>query len=200
MLLVDLFRLWTERTLAIEASIEPASSLWAGCELTFAAPVVVTGTASRLADGGVLVRGEWQTEVRYECGRCLEEKCLPVRKPLNLVYVPESSREGEDSDPDVRLLSQKATTLDLKEAVREEVMLAVPRYFLPKKRENGLCSLCGLEVRSYFGAPEAAGQGSDSRWSPLRALLPDHDAPAPVGDEVAGDDRRRSASAGRDAN
>lgn len=199
MLLLDLFRLWNERTLAIEASIEPASSLWAGCELTFAAPVVVTGAASRLADGGVLVRGEWQTEVKYECGRCLEDKSLPVRKPLNLVYVPESSWEEEDPDPDVRVLSQNAATLDLKDAVREEVMLAVPRYFLPRKREDGLCSLCGLEVRSYFGAPEAADQGSDSRWSPLRALLPADNAPAPVGDKVAGDDRRRSAPADRDA-
>ncbi len=174
MLTVDLLRLWRERTLPVRGAIGPEAGLWKGSGIAFAEPVDVTGAASIAADGGVLVRGSWKSVVDQECGRCLEELRLRVGKPMSLLYMPRDRWESvERDDPDVRLLDDRANTLDLKDAIREEVLLEAPRYVLPAEGDDGRCLDCGRPVERFRAGPREAETETDPRWAALQALRSD---------------------------
>lgn len=171
MLRVDLLHLRRSRRLDLNASIESDHEIWTGSELRFTDPVQVTGSVAAMAGGGVVVRGFWKAPMYYECGRCLRELRLVVKRPLTLVYSP---AEGwEVSDPGARTLGGRETTLDLTEAIREEIVLEVPRYLVPREQEDGCCTECGDPVERFSRAEEEFGSGTDPRWSALKALQTD---------------------------
>lgn len=90
---------------------------------------------------------------------------------MNLLYMPRDSWEsGEPSDPDVRILDDRATTLDLKDAIREEVLLEAPRYVLPAEGDDGRCVECSRPVERFRRRPNHEETGADPRWAALRAL------------------------------
>ena len=171
MLHVDLLRLRRGRTFNLSAAIESGHEMWNGCELRFTDPVEVTGSVMATADGGVVVRGFWKAPMRYDCSRCLRALRLEIARPLTLVYVPVDGREV--SDPEIRSLGTRGTTLDLTEAIREEVVLEVPRYVVPREREDGRCTECGDPVERYRKVEEALETETDPRWSALKPLRTD---------------------------
>ena len=170
MLEIDLSRLRRNRTQIVSASIPSDAEVWTGTELTFSGAVEVTGSAALTADGGVIVRGFWKAPVLYDCGRCLEELSITVERPLILVYAPSDGWEA--SDPEVRTIGYQETTLDLREAIREEVVLEVPRYYLPGEKDDR-CAKCGDPVERFKKVAEEPEAGIDPRWSALKALQTD---------------------------
>ena len=166
MLTLDLARLHREKHLPVEASIPSEADLWQGSELRFDGPVEVKGTASLTAEGGVVVRGQWTASLAYECGRCLDPITHPMERELTLVYMPSEGWEADD--PDVRVMGYNARTLELSDAVREEVLLEAPRYLLPPENEDGRCQLCDRPTETFGHEPE--DEAGDPRWSKLRAL------------------------------
>ena len=171
MLRVDLHRLRRSRALKLSASIESDHEIWAGSELKFTDPVEVAGSVSATAGGGVVVRGFWKAPVSYDCSRCLRELRLEVERPLTLVYVPADG--WEVSDPEVRTLGVQETTLDLTEAIREEVVLEIPRYLVPREQEDGRCTECGDRVERFSRVGNEFGSEIDPRWSALEVLRTD---------------------------
>ncbi len=170
MLKVDLLRLRQSRRIGLRGAIPPDADLWAGCDLKFSSAVEVVGSAAMTAEGGFVVRGSWHAPVLRDCDRCLEEVRLPIRRSFSLVYVLDG---GEDKgDPDVRVFGQWSTTVDVEEAVREEVVLEVPRYFLPDQ-EEGCCTHCGLPADRFEHVGSGPGSDVDPRWSALRAIQTD---------------------------
>lgn len=166
MLTLDLPRLHRERTVPVEASIPAEADLWQGSELSFDGPVQVGGTASLTAEGGVVVRGRWTASLQYECARCLDPLVRDMEREVTLVYMPSEGWEADD--PDIRIMGYNARTLDLSDAIREEVLLEAPRYFLPPAKEDGRCEVCDRPTDRFGHAPEA--DAGDPRWSKLRAL------------------------------
>jgi uncharacterized metal-binding protein YceD (DUF177 family) len=167
---IDLLRLRRSRASAVRASIAPDEELWTDSGLRFSGPVEVDGSAALTAEGGVVVRGSWKAPVLYECGRCLDAFDVAVERPLTLLYVPSGGWETEN--PDVRTIGYQQTTLDLREAIREEVLLEVPRYFLPVEKK-GRCTECGDPVERFRMGPEEPESGTDPRWAALKALQTD---------------------------
>lgn len=153
--------------MTVNAAIAPESEVWTDSELRFSGAVEVSASAVPAAEGGVVVRGFWRAPVRYECGRCLKELHIAVERPLTLVYV--TGEEREAGDPDVRTMDDRQSVLDLKEAIREDVLLEVPRYHLPDD-EAGRCTVCGDAVERFRYVAEEPGEGIDPRWSALKAL------------------------------
>lgn len=171
MLQVDLLRLRRSRTLKLSASIAADHEIWAGLELKFAKPVKIDGSVTATAAGGVVVQGSWKAPMCYDCGRCLKELHLEVERPLTLVYVPVDG--WQVSDPEVRTLGVRETTLDLAEAIREEIVLEVPRYLVPHEKEDGRCTECGDRVERFSRVENEPGPEIDPRWSALEALRTD---------------------------
>ena len=170
MLRIDLRNLRRSRTLPLNARIDSDNEVWTDSQLTFADAVEVSGSVAPTADGGVVVRGSWKAPLLYDCSRCLQQLKVVVTRPLTLVYSP---AEGwETADPDVRTIANRQTMLDLTDAIREEIVLEVPRYLLPSE-EEGRCLECGDPVERFTKVTEESGSGIDPRWSALQSLETD---------------------------
>ncbi|MGI9625578.1 MAG: YceD family protein [Longimicrobiales bacterium] len=165
MLTLDLVRLQREKKLEVEDQVPGDSEIWAGSELAFDGPVRVEGTASRTPEGGVVFRGSWEANLRYDCGRCTEPLVHTARRELTLVYMPSEGWEAED--PEVRTINYNDRTLDLTETIREEVLLEVPRYLVPPTDNDGRCAKCSIPI-DEFGL-ETKAETDDPRWAKLKA-------------------------------
>lgn len=170
MVQIDLLRLQRSRAFPFVTAIAPDAEVWADSQLRFAGAVEVDVSVALSADDGIVVRGTWRAPVLYDCGRCLTELEVGVERPLTLLYVSEDGWQAED--PDVRTIGRRETVLDLSDAIREEVLLEVPRYFVPAC-EDGCCTQCGDSVERFKYVAEEASAAGDPRWSALKAIQKD---------------------------
>jgi uncharacterized protein len=97
----------------------------------------------------VSVRGTVRSRAHLECMRCLREFDLPLEAPL-VVYAERSGSTSRDEQEALELddymLFHDGRRLDLREAVREALLLEMP--ITPVCREDcpGLCPRCGAEL------------------------------------------------------
>jgi uncharacterized protein len=97
----------------------------------------------------VSVRGTVRSRAHLECMRCLREFDLPLEAPL-VVYAERSGSTSRDEQETLELddymLFHDGRRLDLREAVREALLLEMP--ITPVCREDcpGLCPRCGAEL------------------------------------------------------
>lgn len=120
----------------------------------------------------VRVRGRINTNIRLDCTRCLET----VRRPLDLdfeaVFV-DSSIEDVESELEIKdeALDESLVLdgqVDLKEVVREQILLALPEQVYCSDDCKGLCPKCGTN-RNLLDCKCDDGE-SDPRWAALKNL------------------------------
>ncbi len=153
----------------IGGSLAPDDPLFAGLDFALAEAVRVTGTMAAAGPGRYFLQGDLLTRVRGVCRRCLAPVDSAVAVRLGMLFTDDPSAD----DPSAWVLDPRAATLDLSEAIREELILSVPEYVLCREDCRGLCPGCGedLNVGTCTCRPAA-----DARWAPLEALrrrLPD---------------------------
>jgi len=168
MLRIDL-RVLEQGPVEVVGSLAPDDPLWVGLDFELTKPVRVSGQVASAGDGRYYWRGEVSTSIHGQCRRCLAPVDVAVKAPVGVLFTDDELAD----DPSARVLDARATVLDLSEAVREEVILAVPEYVLCRDDCRGLCPGCGqdLNVGSCGCRPS-----TDQRWGPLeslRHLLPD---------------------------
>ena len=97
----------------------------------------------------VTVRGSVLSRAHLECARCLKEFDLPLEVPL-VVYAERtgsaSREEQAELERDDQMLFHDGRRLDLRETVREALLLELP--ITPRCREDcpGLCPKCGADL------------------------------------------------------
>src|SRR3970282_1704945 len=98
-----------------------------GLDVALGGPVVVTGRLQATGEGRCYWHGTLRTVVTGECRRCLSPVAVKVsaRAAALFTHDPEALE-----DPDAYRLAPDATEIDLAPAVREELLLAVPRFLL----------------------------------------------------------------------
>lgn len=112
----------------------------------------------------ILAMFDTRATARLECDRTLEMYGQPIEGSHAVLFVPpEASGEVEEDDDDVRVLADADTHIDLTEAVRDTLLLAVPLRHVSPAGE-------ALDLQTTFGKAEA---DSDSPWAALQALRPD---------------------------
>ncbi len=120
-----------------------------------------------------LVSFEARARATLECDRTLARFTQPIAGSYRILFAPESLARRPDTEEDdceeVRLLDAAERTIDLTDAVRDTLLLAVP----PRKVAPGAED---LDLPTVFGAPTAEGEPPiDPRWEALRALRSDDD-------------------------
>jgi uncharacterized protein len=97
----------------------------------------------------VSVRGTVQSRAHLECARCLREFDLPLEAPL-VVYAERTgsaSREEQDAlERDDYMMFHDGRRLDLRETVREALLLEVPLSPVCREDCPGLCPKCGADL------------------------------------------------------
>lgn len=141
--------------------------------------IVLDGTFYRV-DQHVEVQAEVRGAARQVCDRCLSPMISSIRASLRLFCEkrPERDRrtDVESREQDDGLLYHDGHVLDLREEVREVVLLEVPWHPLCRSDCRGLCPRCGKNLNE--GDCSCPPQRAASPWD---ALL-DPQTPGPASD------------------
>ncbi len=130
--------------------------------------VHVTGRLSAAGPGRFYWHGRIEGDVALECSRCLNAAQAHVSDETHIIYADSEDEETEGDDPDVYRLDGNAQDIDLREAIREEWLLAAPSFALCREDCKGFCPRCGVDLNA--GPHECSHQDADPRWDALRKL------------------------------
>jgi uncharacterized protein len=125
--------------------------------------LIVTGRLSSAGEGRFYFSGRMSGEVEAECRRCLEPARAAVEEELHLLFADGLDEEADESD--VYLLEPRARTVDLRPALREQWLLAVPGFALCREDCRGLCPRCGANLND---GPCDCEPEIDRRWAALK--------------------------------
>ena len=125
--------------------------------------VRVTGRLSAAGTGQFYWHGRISGDVTAPCRRCLSDAHAEVEDESHIIFA--EATDEEIDDPDVYLLDPASRDLDLRPAIREEWLIAQPRFVLCREDCLGLCPKCGADLND--GQCSCPPQ-TDSRWDDLR--------------------------------
>ncbi len=123
--------------------------------------------ATRTSEG-ILIQGDFYTEVETDCVRCLEPYTQPIRTHTDelFYYPPSLAPEGE-------FVLGEDGFIDLGPLVREISLLEMPMRPICKKDCKGLCPECGQNLNE--GSCDCTIDDIDPRLAALKALLDPED-------------------------
>jgi uncharacterized protein len=154
--------------LSVDGVLEGADPVWEATDVRPAAPgVQVTGRLSSAGPGRYYFSGHFEGSAAAECRRCLGPAGVEVAEELHLVFAMAGLAEADEDD--VIRIPAGARELDLRPAVREEWLVALPAYALCREGCLGLCPQCGADrnTDSCSCAP-----APDPRWAALGGQAP----------------------------
>lgn len=128
-----------------------------------------------LTNRSILVTGGFDTVVSSFCSRCLAEFDQPIHfefeeeffPTADMLNAPAEVLEGETEDEGFFI--GEDNILDLREALRQNIVLNLPTKPVCHSECAGLCQKCGANLN--YGDCGCHGDEVDPRWAPLRELL-----------------------------
>ncbi|HMS03135.1 MAG TPA: DUF177 domain-containing protein [Gemmatimonadaceae bacterium] len=157
---------------AVESQAQPVHGTLAGddpiWEPTDPRPldaVTVDGRLSTAGGGRFWFSGRLSGSTVVACRRCLIDVTAPVSDELSVLFAEPGLDESDEDD--VYPLAANARTIDLRSAVREAWLLAVPGFVTCRDGCRGLCPTCGADRNET--ACGCAERVVDERWAALRA-------------------------------
>ncbi len=123
---------------------------------------------------GILVTGVLQTTVELVCDRCLQNFEAPVELGIEESFRPSIDiRTGSVLQPvpgeELETLINEQHILDMREVVRQDILLALPMHPLCRPNCAGLCPECGQDLNE--GSCNCRVETIDPRWAKLRSLM-----------------------------
>ena len=102
----------------------------------------------------IQVEGHVRTRVRLECSRCIESFEAPLHRRFALSYsrkIPEDLHQNKSDGIEltaqqIGLVHYKGDEIDLRDALAEQVVLALPFKPLCDEACKGLCPGCGANL------------------------------------------------------
>ncbi len=121
----------------------------------------------------IRVRGELRGRFSAVCDRCLEPVPIQVEDRFDLVYLPAGAEGGpseehalREQDTDVGFY--EGAGIELRDVVREQVLLLLPMHRLCRPDCKGICPQCGgNRNEAACGCKE---KPADARWAALKNL------------------------------
>ena len=150
----------------VDGRLSPEDPVWEVGDLRPVEPLKVQGRLSAAGTSRFYFSGRIKGLTEIPCRRCLTDVTVGVDEEAHFIF----SSEGEDAadDPDVYPFDPTAVSLDLRPAVREAWLLAVPGFALCREDCKGLCPNCGTDWNS--GTCDCVPATTESRWDALRAI------------------------------
>lgn len=146
------------------ADLAGTDPLFEGLEVTLAEPVRVAGRLQAAGEGRFYWHASLRSGMVGECRRCLAPVAVPIVADVDALF---SQDPDTLEDPSAYALARDALVIDLRPAVREELLLAVPRWVVCREDCRGLCPRCGTDRNAgACGCPAPV----DPRWGGLAAV------------------------------
>lgn len=136
-------------------------------------PIESSGTAElKQALMEIRVVGHVKTRMEVACDRCLETILIPIDADFDLIYRPAAYMpEGEEVEvpaSEVEVGFYQGEGIDLKDVLREQVLLALPMHRVCREDCKGICPVCGQNRNTAECA--CRQELTDDRWSALKNL------------------------------
>ncbi|MDH4045170.1 MAG: DUF177 domain-containing protein [Gemmatimonadota bacterium] len=132
-------------------------------------PVLVSGRLMASGPGSFYWAGRVRTQVHVTCRRCLVPFTLDVDDTVSLLF----TEDEDNDDPAAVIVPPRTADIDLGDAVREALILAIPEFPLCRDDCRGLCAGCGADLNQ--GACGCRPE-TDLRWGPLHVLQNDEES------------------------
>ena len=133
----------------------------------------IAGTVRLLrSDRGFLAKVIATAVMDTSCARCLKEAQVPIKVKFEEEYVPlfdagtGSPIHIDDPDEEVFRID-KRFDLDLREGLRQYILISEPAKPLCQKACAGLCANCGADLNA---GPHECEPPADERWSALAGI------------------------------
>jgi uncharacterized protein len=142
-----------------------ASELNAGDQ--FGGDVHVDATLDK-SSTQILLTARIETLASFECDRCLSPFQKKLVSSYTMLYVAEGIDTGHLDPAELQVVPNGMHIIDLREDVRQNMILALPFKNICNETCKGLCPTCGVnlnETSCNCSEPE-----SDFRWEALRKL------------------------------
>ncbi len=145
-----------------------------GDRLSQATPLRVEGTAELLPHtlGEIRVRGHLAVTMRCDCNRCLEPAEFPIDSSFDLFYRPAAEAEDEEEveidEGEAEIAFYEGGGIELKDVLREHVLLSMPMQRVCRAECQGICPTCGQNRNLINCGCES--KLVDDRWSALKKL------------------------------
>jgi len=128
------------------------------------------GKRQRIKD--IRVNGELSAQLETTCARCLEPVVQEVERKFDLLYRPLGVDAGREelsiTGAEAEISYYQGEGLLLEDALREQVLLAVPVKAICRQDCKGLCPHCGVNLNSEQCS--CAEPMEDPRWSALKDI------------------------------
>ena len=139
-----------------------------GQEVKQVEPLDTEGSAE-LLQTDIRLRGRLRTVMETSCARCLEPIRHPVELEFDLYYRPMQTiareEEVEIKPAELDVGFYQGNGLMLEDALKEQILLALPMKSLCRPDCAGLCPQCGHDRN--LGPCACRTADGDSRWAPL---------------------------------
>jgi uncharacterized protein len=139
-----------------------------------ATPLEVAGAAELLANtlGEIRIQGHLKVRMRADCDRCLEPAEFPVDSNFDLFYRP-ADRDGYEEEVAIdegesEIAFYDGDGIELKDVLREFVLLSMPMQRICGENCHGICPVCGQNRNLVNCGCEP--KPVDDRWSALKKL------------------------------
>ncbi|MFH1033929.1 MAG: DUF177 domain-containing protein [Pseudomonadota bacterium] len=119
----------------------------------------------------VLAKGSYQARVDLECSRCLERFDQALAGTVDWAFRPPDAPRGDEvrlAEDELEVIFYQGGEVDLAQALRDELSLALPMAPLCRPDCPGLCSVCGKDQRD--GDCGCRPSVIDPRWAKLAKL------------------------------
>ncbi|HEV2114157.1 MAG TPA: DUF177 domain-containing protein [Terriglobales bacterium] len=167
-----------EKEISFKEKLSPGT-LDLGPDISQLGPLVTQGRASlveehegkiRIAD--IRLVGEFRTRLELKCARCLEPVERDVAGQFDLIYRPlgavQSPAEKAISEAETEMGFYQGGGLQLEDALKEQVLLAVPMREICQADCKGLCPQCGRNLNTE--SCDCPPRTMDPRWAALESI------------------------------
>jgi uncharacterized protein len=141
-------------------------------EATLAGPVSGQMRLHR-TNQGIFVDGKVHVPVQLDCTRCLKSITTELDFPLREQFYPtvdvNTGVPLPAPDDELPFPIDHNHLLDLREAIRQNLVVALPMTALCKEDCAGLCAQCGKDLNE--GPCDCQPETTDARFAALRKLL-----------------------------
>ena len=140
-------------------------------------PLEAEGTAELLPNtlGEIRVQGRLKVMMEADCDRCLESARYPIESDFDLFYRPaplanphRAAEEIEIDEGEVELAFYEGSGLELKDILREHILLSMPMQRVCDEKCRGICPQCGQNRN--LAPCDCQTKSGDDRWEALKSL------------------------------
>lgn len=151
----------------VRGEIAPDDPVWNDASVELAEPLEAELTATTVGEG-VLARGRMRTRLDRECRRCLVPVPVAIDDTVDLLYEPLADEEADELAGEVYPLPERGDELDLRPALREQLLLRVPEFVVCGEDCRGLCPQCGANLNET--TCECVPETGADPWGALRKI------------------------------